>query len=153
MQPLCTLKNAWLNLQVVLGFELTPATALSHTIVATSAVASSIYGLIAQSPNDPRRTLIDWDLTIFIPALLVGVSIGKPFHAIFSMKLTGLKGDQQDDSFTASDLAQLANTEHTEAMSGSFWRSWGTPMQSHAMNKETCAETWNASCQNAPHGL
>ena len=62
--------------QVVLGFELTPATALSHTIVATSAVASSIYGLIATSPNDPSRTLIDWDLTIFIPALLIGVSIG-----------------------------------------------------------------------------
>ena len=63
-------------MQVVLGFELTPATALSHTIVATSAVASSIYGLIATSPNDPRRSLIDWDLTIFIPALLIGVSIG-----------------------------------------------------------------------------
>ena len=64
-------------LQVVLGFDLTPATALSHTIVACSAIASSIYGLIAESPNDPRRTLIDWDLTIFIPALLVGVSIGE----------------------------------------------------------------------------
>ena len=64
-------------LQVVLGFNLTPATALSHTIVACSAIASSIYGLIAQSPNDPSRSLIDWDLTIFIPALLVGVSIGE----------------------------------------------------------------------------
>lgn len=65
-------------MQVVVGFELTPATALSHTIVATSAVASSIYGLIARSPNDPNRTLIDWDLTIFIPALLIGVSVGEP---------------------------------------------------------------------------
>lgn len=63
-------------LMVVMGFDLTPATALSHTIVATSAVASSIYGLIATSPNDPTRPLIDWDLTIFIPALLIGVSIG-----------------------------------------------------------------------------
>lgn len=64
-------------LQIVLGFSLTPATALSHTIVACSAIASSIYGLIARSPNDATRTLIDWDLTIFIPALLVGVSVGR----------------------------------------------------------------------------
>ena len=28
-------------------------------------------------PHAPERSLIDWDLTVFIPALLVGVSVGK----------------------------------------------------------------------------
>lgn len=74
-------------MQVVLGFDLTPATALSHTIVACSAIASSIYGLIARSPNDEKRSLIDWDLTVFIPALLVGVSIGEQPDNLFKMLL------------------------------------------------------------------
>lgn len=70
----------------MLGFDLTPATALSHTIVATSAVASSLYGMMATSPNDPQRPLIDWDLTIFIPALLIGVSVGSPpLSPLFSL--------------------------------------------------------------------
>ena len=78
-------------LQVIVGFELTPATALSHTIVSISAIASSIYGLCARNPNAPDRSLIDWDLAIFIPALLVGVSVGEskefPDHLILRRKL------------------------------------------------------------------
>ncbi|EIE19332.1 hypothetical protein COCSUDRAFT_44684 [Coccomyxa subellipsoidea C-169] len=64
-------------LNVVLGFDLKAATGLSHTIVATSAVASSIYGLIQTHPNDPSRPLVDFDVALtFIPALLLGVSFG-----------------------------------------------------------------------------
>ena len=50
---------------------------------ATSAVASSIYGLIQTHPNDPSRPLVDFDVALtFIPALLLGVSFGArlPMH-------------------------------------------------------------------------
>lgn len=44
---------------------------------ATSAVASTVYGLLQTHPNDPHRPLVDFDLALtFIPALLLGVSFG-----------------------------------------------------------------------------
>ena len=106
----------------ILGFNLKVSTALSHTTVSVSAVASSLYGfyqarcallriwpLCAQqdnatrgcawcrcrrqavhsqhrgaeeprtqtSPNDSSRPLADLDLVVtFLPALLLGVSVG-----------------------------------------------------------------------------
>lgn len=64
-------------LNVLVGFNLKAATALSHTIVSTSALASSIYGLTHTSPTHPERPLSDIDLVItFVPALLFGVSFG-----------------------------------------------------------------------------
>ena len=64
-------------LNVMLGFNLKAATALSHTIVATSALASSVYGFLHTSPTHPDRPLVDLDLVItFVPALLFGVSFG-----------------------------------------------------------------------------
>lgn len=61
----------------MLGFNLKAATALSHTIVATSALASSVYGFLHTSPTHPDRPLVDLDLVItFVPALLFGVSFG-----------------------------------------------------------------------------
>lgn len=52
----------------------------NHFVIAssaTSAVASSIYGLIQTHPNDPSRPLVDFDVALtFIPALLLGVSFG-----------------------------------------------------------------------------
>jgi hypothetical protein len=51
---------------------------LNTDCAATSAVASSIYGLIQTHPNDPSRPLVDFDVALtFIPALLLGVSFGK----------------------------------------------------------------------------
>ncbi|CAL5221862.1 g4123 [Coccomyxa viridis] len=71
-------------LTVVLGFDLKAATGLSHTIVATSAVASTVYGLIQTHPKDPTRPLVDFDLALtFIPALLLGVSFGVLFNVLF----------------------------------------------------------------------
>lgn len=48
---------------------------------ATSAVASTVYGLVQTHPTDPHRPLVDFDLALtFIPALLLGVSFGvRPF--------------------------------------------------------------------------
>ena len=44
---------------------------------ATSAVASSLYGLVQTHPEDPGRPLVDFDIALtFIPALLLGVSFG-----------------------------------------------------------------------------
>ena len=44
---------------------------------ATSAVASTVYGLFQTHPNDSHRPLVDFDLALtFIPALLLGVSFG-----------------------------------------------------------------------------
>lgn len=64
-------------LNVLLGFDLKAATALSHTIVSTSALASSAYGLTHTHPKHPDRPLADLDLVItFVPALLLGVSFG-----------------------------------------------------------------------------
>lgn len=64
-------------LNVLLGFDLKAATALSHTIVSTSALASTAYGLTHTSPTHPDRPLADLDLVItFVPALLFGVSFG-----------------------------------------------------------------------------
>jgi hypothetical protein len=66
-------------LNVLLGFDLKAATALSHTIVSTSALASTAYGLTHTSPTHPDRPLADLDLVItFVPALLFGVSFGAP---------------------------------------------------------------------------
>jgi len=60
-------------LNVLLGFDLKAATALSHTIVSTSALASTAYGLTHTSPTHPDRPLADLDLVItFVPALLFG---------------------------------------------------------------------------------
>lgn len=64
-------------LNVVVGFSLQECTGLSHTIVATSAIASTLYGLTHPRPGHPDRPLVDLDVAlIFIPALLFGVSIG-----------------------------------------------------------------------------
>lgn len=65
-------------LNVVVGFSLQECTGLSHTIVATSAIASTLYGLTHPRPGHPDRPLVDLDVAlIFIPALLFGVSIGE----------------------------------------------------------------------------
>lgn len=65
-------------LNVVVGFSLQECTGLSHTIVATSAIASTLYGLTHPRPNHPDRPLVDLDVAlIFIPALLFGVSLGQ----------------------------------------------------------------------------
>ena len=70
-------------LNVMLGFNLKAATALSHTIVATSALASSVYGFLHTSPTHPDRPLVDLDLVItFVPALLFGVSFGAAAFAM-----------------------------------------------------------------------
>ena len=62
----------------VVGFSLQECTGLSHTIVATSAIASTLYGLTHPRPGHPDRPLVDLDVAlIFIPALLFGVSIGE----------------------------------------------------------------------------
>ena len=46
-------------------------------VAATSAVASSLYGLVQTHPEDTRRPLVDFDIALtFIPALLLGVSFG-----------------------------------------------------------------------------
>lgn len=64
-------------LNVVVGFSLQECTGLSHTIVATSAIASTLYGLTHPRPDHPDRPLVDLDVAlIFIPALLFGVSLG-----------------------------------------------------------------------------
>lgn len=61
----------------VLGFDLSAATALSHTVVSFSAIASSLYGLTQPSPHDERFPLADLDIVlVFMPALLFGVSFG-----------------------------------------------------------------------------
>ena len=65
-----------------MGLDLTPATALTQVIVSASAVASCIYGVCSRSPTAPERSLIDWDLTVFMPALLVGVSVGQPSSSL-----------------------------------------------------------------------
>ena len=66
-------------LNVVVGFSLQECTGLSHTIVATSAIASTLYGLTHPRPGHPDRPLVDLDVAlIFIPALLFGVSLGWP---------------------------------------------------------------------------
>ncbi|KAK9832849.1 hypothetical protein WJX81_007097 [Elliptochloris bilobata] len=71
-------------LNIMLGFNLKAATALSHTIVATSALASSVYGFLHTSPTHPDRPLVDLDLVItFVPALLLGVSFGVLFNVLF----------------------------------------------------------------------
>ncbi|CAI5527535.1 unnamed protein product [Closterium sp. Naga37s-1] len=60
-----------------LGFTANAATGLSHTMVASSGVASTFYGLIQSSPADPSQPLIDLRLALtFTPALLLGVSCG-----------------------------------------------------------------------------
>lgn len=70
-------------LNVVVGFSLQECTGLSHSIVATSAIASTLYGLTHPRPGHPDRPLVDLDVAlIFIPALLFGVSIGK-LHVLF----------------------------------------------------------------------
>ena len=62
---------------VVLAFGLSESTALSHAVVSISAVASSLYGLSQPSPHDERYPLVDIDIALlFMPALLMGVSIG-----------------------------------------------------------------------------
>lgn len=62
---------------MVVGFSLQECTGLSHTIVATSAIASTLYGLTHQRPDHPDRPLVDLDVALlFIPALLFGVSLG-----------------------------------------------------------------------------
>ena len=69
-------------LNVVVGFSLQECTGLSHTIVATSAIASTLYGLTHPRPGHPDRPLVDLDVAlIFIPALLFGVSIGMSFDS------------------------------------------------------------------------
>eukprot|EP00884_Botryococcus_braunii_P001174 jgi/Botrbrau1/11057/Bobra.0302s0002.2 len=68
----------------VLGFSVRTATFLSHTIVSSSAVGSTISGLWQTSPRDPTRPLTDLDLALLIiPSLLLGVSIGVVFNTIF----------------------------------------------------------------------
>ena len=58
----------------VLGASLQQAFMLP---AATSAVASSVYGLIQTHPDAPDRPLVDFDIALtFIPALLLGVSFG-----------------------------------------------------------------------------
>jgi uncharacterized membrane protein YfcA len=69
---------------VLLGFDLKASAALSITIVACGALASTLYGLRKTSPRDPNRTLLDFDLALtFLPALLLGVNFGTRFRLFF----------------------------------------------------------------------
>jgi uncharacterized membrane protein YfcA len=69
---------------VLLGFDLKASAALSITIVACGALASTLYGLRKTSPRDPNRTLLDFDLALtFLPALLLGVNFGTCFRLFF----------------------------------------------------------------------
>ena len=75
-------------LNVVVGFSLQECTGLSHRIVATSAIASTLYGLTHPRPGHPDRPLVDLDVAlIFIPALLFGVSIGEPLDSAVAQTL------------------------------------------------------------------
>lgn len=62
---------------LVSAADLKLCTGLSHTVVATSAIGSCIYGLLQRSPTDPTTTLLNADLALqFVPAMLFGVSLG-----------------------------------------------------------------------------
>jgi hypothetical protein len=57
------------------GFDLKLCTGLSHSVVATGAIGSCIYGLLQWSPVDRKKTLLNFDIALtLIPAMLFGVS-------------------------------------------------------------------------------
>jgi hypothetical protein len=57
------------------GFDLKLCTGLSHSVVATGAIGSCIYGLLQRSPADNTKTLLNFDIALtLIPAMLFGVS-------------------------------------------------------------------------------
>lgn len=57
------------------GFDLKQCTGLSHSVVATGAIGSCIYGLVQRSPVDHSKTLLNFDIALtLIPAMLFGVS-------------------------------------------------------------------------------
>ena len=57
------------------GFDLKLCTGLSHSVVATGAIGSCIYGLLQRSPADNSKTLLNFDIALtLIPAMLFGVS-------------------------------------------------------------------------------
>ncbi|CAI5472492.1 unnamed protein product [Closterium sp. Yama58-4] len=61
----------------VLKFNLVKSTALSHTVVTSSAIASTLYGLWESSPEVPSMPLVDLRLALaLLPSLLFGVGIG-----------------------------------------------------------------------------
>ena len=64
--------------------SLTTSDELACSCTATSAVASSVYGLIQTHPDAPDRPLVDFDIALtFIPALLLGVSFGGQTPLVF----------------------------------------------------------------------
>lgn len=64
-------------LNIVVGFDLRLCTPLSHTLMASSAVGSTVYALYQQSPVDPNRPMVNFDIALtFIPILLFGNSLG-----------------------------------------------------------------------------
>ncbi|GAQ85440.1 hypothetical protein KFL_002350150 [Klebsormidium nitens] len=117
---------------VLLGFNLKMASALSLTIVSSGALASTFYGLHKKSPRDCDRTLLDFDLALtFLPALLLGVNFGVLFNIlipewlqtavlvfvlIFVIRSTARKARQQWDleqatlKRTVTDSAESALT-------------------------------------------
>lgn len=61
--------------------DLKQCTGLSHTVVASGAVGSVIYGLLQPSPTNPSTTLLNADIALqFVPAMLFGVGVGAHFH-------------------------------------------------------------------------
>lgn len=66
-------------MNVGLGFDLKLCTGLSHSIVASGAVASVVYGLMQPSLLNSNATLLNADIALaLIPAMLFGVSFGAP---------------------------------------------------------------------------
>lgn len=62
---------------VLLGFPIKTAAALSQAVICGGAIGSVAYSLGRRHPKAPARPLIDFDLALTIgPALLLGVSAG-----------------------------------------------------------------------------
>jgi uncharacterized membrane protein YfcA len=62
---------------ILLGFQLRECTPLSHTLMASSAVGSTIFALYQRSPVDANRPMVNFDIALtFIPILLFGNSLG-----------------------------------------------------------------------------
>lgn len=124
---------------VVLGFDLSSATALSHTVVSISAVGSSLYGLSQPSPHDSRFPLVDLDIAIvFIPALLFGVSWGASsclykVHWLIIIHRYDLYADYLWHALYAALMSYLHGMWKVNNM---VWLILGRPPESKAVTQE-----------------
>jgi len=70
--------------EVLLGFSLKGATALSQAIITGGAMASVVLALPGRHPSDPGKPLIDYGTALMLtPVLLLGVSIGVLLNVLF----------------------------------------------------------------------